>query len=95
MEGFQWGPVAYLFIAWGVVTAALIVVVIYRSTLSAKEDDQLFLDAAEAHMVQEQRLLVQKMDKLAKPIITLAIISGVLLLVSVGLWVYEGFKQTF
>lgn len=93
MEGFQWGPVAYLFVAWGVVTAVLIVLVIYRGTLSSKEDDQLFLDAAEAHMVQEQQILIRKMNSLTKPIISLAVLSGVLLLISVGLWVWEGLKN--
>jgi hypothetical protein len=34
----------WLLIAWGIVTAILIILLIYRSTLTMKEDDQLFLD---------------------------------------------------
>ena len=34
----------WLLIAWGVLTAFLIILLIYRSTLTMREDDQLFLD---------------------------------------------------
>ena len=81
-----------LMIAWGVITAILVVLVIYRGTLSAKEDDQIFIDAAEEHHVQEQRLLIAKMGRLTRPIIALAVLSGLLFLTSAGIWIYRGFK---
>jgi len=37
-------PLVWLLTAWGVLTAVLIVLLIYRSTLTMREDDQLFLD---------------------------------------------------
>src|SRR5438270_461261 len=43
-----------LLIAWGVLTAALIALLIYRGTLTMQEDDQLFLGESESHMAQEQ-----------------------------------------
>ena len=43
-----------MLIVWGVLTAILIVLLIYRSTLTMHEDDQLFLDDAESHMQREQ-----------------------------------------
>ncbi len=39
-----------LLILWGGLTLVLVVLLIYRGTLTMHEDDQLFLDNAEAHM---------------------------------------------
>ncbi len=82
-----------LMVSWGVITAVLAVLVIYRGTLSSKEDDQIFIDAAEQHHYQEQQAVIAKMSRLTKPIIALAVISGVLLLTSAGVWIYGGLKS--
>ena len=88
-------PVLLMFfmVSWGVTTAVLAILVIYRGTLSSKEDDQIFIDAAEQHHYQEQQAVIAKMTRLTKPIIALAVISGVLLLTSAGLWIYGGLKS--
>ena len=80
-------------VSWGVITAVLAILVIYRGMLSSREDDQIFIDAAEQHHYQEQQAIIAKMARLTKPIIALAVISGVLLLTSAGLWIYEGLKS--
>jgi len=82
-----------LLISWGVVTTALAVLVIYRGTLSSKEDDQIFIDAAEQHHYREQVAIIARMSRLTKPIIALAVVSGVLLLASAGVWMYQGYKS--
>jgi len=82
-----------LMIAWGVITAVLAVLVIYRSTLASREDDQIFIDAAEQHHYQEQVAVIARLSRLTKPIIALAVMSAVLLLASAGLWMYQGFKS--
>ncbi len=82
-----------LLTAWGVVTAALLILWIYRSTLESREDDQVFLDAAEERMAQEQRALVARIDKVSKPITALMVASGALLLVSAGFWLWDAFKR--
>ena len=87
------GPMLYLLIVWGVITAAFIVLLIWKSLLESHEDDQIFLDAAEEHMAREQRALVAKIGKLSRPIITTGIASGVLLLLIAGIWLYEGLKS--
>ena len=81
-----------LLTCWGGVTAVLVVLVIYRSTLSTREDDQIFIDAAEQHYFKEQQEIIAKMSSLAKPILALALISAALLLTSAGMWVYAGLK---
>lgn len=82
-----------LMISWGVITAFLVVMVIYRGTLSSKEDDQIFIDAAEQHHYQEQQAIIARISRLTKPIIALAVVSGALLLASAGIWIYRGLKS--
>lgn len=82
-----------LLVVWGVVTAALICVMIYKSTLETREEDQLFLDAAESHMAAEQQLILQKIEKLQRPVMALMVVSGVLLAAIAGIWVYQGFRN--
>jgi len=88
------GPLAYLLASWGLITVALVILVIYRATLSTKEDDQLYLNKAQIEMMgSEQAALVTRLNKLSKPILTLAILSGILLLASASLWVWIGFNK--
>ena len=87
------GPLFYLTIAWGVVTTVFIVLLIWRSLLASHEDDQIFLDAAEAHMAREQQELIAKIRSLSRPITTSGIAAGGLLLLMVGMWLYEGLKS--
>jgi len=82
-----------LMISWGVITSVLVVLVVYRGTLSSKEDDQIFIDAAEQHHYQEQLVIIDRISRLTKPIIALAVLSGALLLASAGVWIYQGFKS--
>ena len=82
-----------LLIAWALVTAGLAALLIYRSILSNKEEDQLFLGVAEEHMAQEQRAVVARIVRLTKPITVLGVASGLLLLVIAGYWVWEGLKS--
>ncbi len=82
-----------LLMVWGVVTAALLILLIYRGTLESREDDQIFLDAAEEGMAREQRAIVARIDKLSKPITGLVMASGVLLLAAAALWLWDVFKR--
>jgi hypothetical protein len=78
---------------WGAVTAALIALLVYRGTLEIREDDRIFLDSAGESMASEQRQIVERIDKLAKPIKLLLILSIVLLLAAAGVWLFEGFRN--
>jgi thiosulfate reductase cytochrome b subunit len=87
------GPLLYLLIAWGVITAIFLFLLLRRSLLASHEDDQIFLDAAEEHMAKEQRELVAKINALSRPIMGTGILAGILLLVIAGMWLYEGLKN--
>ena len=88
------GPLAYLLIAWGAVTVVLVLLLVYRATLSSKEDDQLYLNSAEQVMMAgEQRAIITKLDRLGKPIMLLSILSGALLVMTAAVWVWRGFNN--
>jgi hypothetical protein len=84
--------VPLLFGAWGVITTVLIVLLIYRATLSSKEDDQIFIGASERVHNNTQQELVARMTRLRAPIITLTAISAVLFLSAVGVWIAQGLR---
>jgi hypothetical protein len=93
MENPQSLALTLLMISWGVITAVLAVLVIYRGMLSSREDDQIFIDAAEQHHYAEQQEIIARSVALTKPIIALAVLSAVLLLASASVWMYQGFKS--
>jgi hypothetical protein len=82
-----------LLIVWGVITGVLVCVMIYRSALENREEDQIFLDAAGQSMANEQRAIVTRIEGLGKPIIALSVLSGGLLLAIAGIWLYRGFQS--
>jgi Tfp pilus assembly protein PilN len=82
-----------LLVVWGAVTAVLVVLLIYRSTLSMQEDDQLFLDESESHMQKEQALVLKRLERLQWPLRALGAVSGLLILVIFGVWLWRGLNQ--
>lgn len=82
-----------LIVTWSIVTVALILMWIYRSTLENREEDQIFLDAAQESMAREQRAIVARIEKLSRPITSLIVISSTLLLVIAGMWLWQGYKN--
>jgi hypothetical protein len=87
------GPLLYLLIVWGVVTAIFLALIAWRSVLSSHEDDQIFIASSQDIMANEQRELITKINKLSRPILTSGITSGVLLLLIAGMFVYHGLKN--
>ena len=82
-----------LVIMWAVPTVVLIFLLIYKSTLTMHEDDQLFLDDAESQLAQEQAELMQRMDKIQPYIRGLGVVSGVLIVMIFGLLLYDGISK--
>jgi hypothetical protein len=82
-----------LFSTAGVIAVVLAILLIYRATLSSKEDDQIFIDAAEHHHLEEQKELIARMTRLRMPIIVLTAISAFLFLSALSLWLYQGLKN--
>jgi hypothetical protein len=78
---------------WGVLTAVLVILLIYRSTLTMQEDDQLFLGESESHMEKEQIEIMAKVNKITPLVKWLGAASGLLILVIAGIAVYQGLQQ--
>jgi hypothetical protein len=86
-------PLVWLLSVWGVLTAVLVILLIYRSTLTMHEDEQLFLSETESQMEKEQIELMRKVDRLSPIVRWLGGASGLLLLVIAGLAVYQRLGQ--
>jgi hypothetical protein len=78
-----------LLIVWGVLTVLLVLLLIYRSTLSMHEDDQLFLDDSSKNMREEQEALQVRMKKVTPWVRILGAASAVLILVIAGMAAYQ------
>jgi hypothetical protein len=87
------GTVQMLLLAWGIVTAILVCMWIYRSALENREEDQIFLDATGDSVARDQAALVARIEKLGRPIMALMIASGALLVSVAGLWAYQSLQS--
>jgi hypothetical protein len=94
MEHFLKPPLDYLLIVWSAVTLLWIVLLAYRGVLQSHEEDQLYISSGHDHMAADQRVLINKVSKLGKPIWALGIASGVLLVVMIGIWMWMGLQQS-
>jgi Tfp pilus assembly protein PilN len=82
-----------MLVVWAVLTALLIILLIYRSTLSMHEEDQLFLDDAQKQMEQEQTEIHTRFNKTQVPMRVLSAASGGLILLIACMWVWEGLSR--
>jgi hypothetical protein len=82
-----------LLTVWGVLTVLLVLLLIYRSTLSMHEDDQLFLDDSSKNMREEQEALQIRMKKVTPWVRILGAASAVLILVIAGMAAYQQLNQ--
>jgi hypothetical protein len=87
-------PLVWMLTVWGVLTAVLVILLIYRSTLTMREDDQLFLDDTKSAMEQEQQELIARVNKLNPFVKVLGAASGLMFLVIAGMFIYQGLNNT-
>jgi len=87
------GMLMWPLVVWGVLTAVLIILLIYRSTLAMHEDDQLFLSESESQMERDQIEIMQKLNKVTPIVKWLGAASGALILVIGGMALYQQLSQ--
>ena len=78
---------------FGLFAIGLIVLLIYKSTLTMHEVDQLFLDQANSHMQEEQTELLTKVNRLTIPMRVFSIGSGVFLLAFLAMLIYQKLNE--
>ena len=86
-------PLVMLLIAWSVLTTVLVLLLIYRSTLTMHEDDQLFLSEGESQMQLDQEENLRKINRVTPFVRLLGAASAFLILVIAGMWLYAGWNQ--
>jgi len=84
-----------LLIVWAGLTVVLIILLIYRSTLSMHEDDQLFLDESSSNLRAEQEELQVRMKKITPFVRILGALSGLLIVAVGAMWVVQRMNSTW
>jgi hypothetical protein len=79
---------------FSVVTICWIVLLVYRTLIGKNEETDLIIDKAEARIAKEQHDLGERVEKFDKPIKILGISVGVLAVLSIALWLWEGFNRS-
>ena len=82
-----------LLVVWAVLTGILVILLIYRSTLTLHEDDQLFLDESSANLRIEQEQLQLRMKRVTPYVRILGVVSVVLILFIAGMAVWQRMNQ--
>jgi len=78
----------------GILTGILIILWIYKSTLTMHEDDSIFLNETESQMHKDQVEVLAKMKKITPILKVLGALSGLMILVIAGLFIYQGLNAS-
>jgi hypothetical protein len=79
---------------WGAVALCLIGLLVYRGVIGRNEEIELMVDQAEHRFAEEQQAISGRLERLSAPIRYLSIMAGVLLLVIIAVWVYQGLQSS-
>jgi hypothetical protein len=89
-----WTPLMIgIAVACGIFALGLVILLIYRSTLTLHEEESLYLDPASTQMQQEQTELLVKVNRLTVPVWIFGAGFGVMLLVLAGMFIYQGLNS--
>ncbi|MGH9727185.1 MAG: hypothetical protein ACRD33_10430 [Candidatus Acidiferrales bacterium] len=87
------GSLLIFLISFAVALGAWLCLIIYRGTLEAHEDDQIFIDAAGDSMARAQRELVARIEKI-NPVIRAVMIAWITLAaITAGLWIWQALQS--
>ena len=84
------GTFTSLLIVESLLTAAVVLMFLYRGMLDMKEQDHIILDDAESHLAREQDTIRHKVTMLSRYLRFIGVAWGVLAVVIFGIWVVQG-----
>jgi hypothetical protein len=79
-------------IAWVVITVAFGALLVYRYSLTSKEDDQLFLEPGDATLQEEQQRILSRLKRVTPYTKGFGFASLALLLVIGAVWAYRTYQ---
>jgi len=85
--------IVWLLLAWGLLTGVFIALMIWKSLVGMREENMLFIGAAEAAQIDEQKRIVARLERITSLAKAFGIASATLLIVTGGLWLYQGFTS--
>jgi len=88
---FALTPITWMLLAWGIVTCVFVGLMIYRSVIGMREDDQLYLDSTV--LEGQQKEIIAKLDRIAPYTKGFGWASAGLLLVIAGYSMYQAFTR--
>ncbi len=88
-------PLTISLILWAVVTGIFAILMMYRTLITMREDDQLFLHSAESKMEEEQRKVMQRIARITPYTKGFGFASAGLLMVSAGFWAYQAMTRFY
>lgn len=84
--------VPILWIVWAVFAGCLLVLLLYRGTITRYEDDQLFLDDISDRQHKENDAIIRKLDKIQPFLRIFTGVTSVLTAAIIGIYAWDAFK---
>jgi hypothetical protein len=66
------------------------ILIVYKKRLEREEEDKVFLGSTPERLNEEQTKLLEKVNRLSKPMWIVGSVTVLLLLSAVGVWIYQG-----
>jgi len=70
------------------------VLLVYKSKLEREEEDKVFLGSTPERLGKEQTALLEKVNRLSKPMWIVGTLTFLFMLAAIAMWIYQGLLRT-
>ena len=85
-------PLSYFLVSWAVVTTTLAALLVYSKIVAAEENRFYGKRLEDEKVITRERTIMEKLNRLRRSAVPLAVLSGVLLLASAAVWIWMGLR---